>query len=115
MRKAITIVVLAAGLAACDVISTVFDGFKQANAVAGDLEQVTGLKPAVGFNWRNGRLLSVTVTFPRLYDAKPLRDLAESVRIAVRKEFRQAPDKIELAFSLNATTPGRVARGGPAD
>jgi uncharacterized protein involved in tolerance to divalent cations len=51
MHKAIAIVVLAVGLAACDMISTLVNGFKYAKAVEGDLEQATGLKPEVGFNW----------------------------------------------------------------
>jgi hypothetical protein len=110
MHKVIAVVVLAAGLAACDMISTVADDFKYAKAVQGDLEQVTGLKPEVNFNWHNGRLVLVTVTFPRVYDAKPLRELAETVRAAVGKEFRQVPENIELAFSLGSTTPGRVVQ-----
>ena len=110
MHKALAIVVFAAGLAACGMISTLVDGFKFAKAVEGDLEQVTGLKAEVGFNWHNGRLVSVTVTFPRLYDAKPVRELAEAVRAAVGKEFRQTPENIVLAFSLGRTAPGTTAQ-----
>jgi hypothetical protein len=110
MHKAIAIVVLAAGLAACDMIGTLVNGMKYAKAVEGDLEQVTGLKPEVGFNWRNGRLMSVTVTFPSLYDRKPLRELAEAVRAAVGKEFKQTPENIVPSFSLGRTDPGRVAQ-----
>ena len=112
MHKAIAIVVLAVGLAACDMISTLVNGFKYAKAVEGDLEQATGLKPEVGYNWRNGWLLSVTVTFPRLYDTKPVRELAEAVRAAVEKEFSQTPKNIVLAFSLGGTAPGRTAQAG---
>ena len=54
----------------------------------------------IGFNWHNGRLNKVTVTFPRLYRDKPLAELAETVRQTVTKEFKQAPDDIVLAFSL---------------
>jgi hypothetical protein len=54
MRKAIATVVLAAGLAACGPVDSLVDGFKHAKNVESDLEQVTGLKPAVGFNWGNG-------------------------------------------------------------
>lgn len=107
MHKALAIVVLAAGLTACDMVSTVVDGFEHAKAVESDLEEVTGLKPHVGFSWSNGRLRSVTVTFPRLYDTKPVRELAEAVRAAVGKEFRQTPEDIVLAFSLGRTAPGR--------
>jgi ABC-type antimicrobial peptide transport system permease subunit len=112
MHKAIAIVVIAVGVAACGMISTLVNGFKNAKAVEGDLEQVTGLKPQVGFNWHNGRLLSVTVTFPYLYDTKPVRELAEAVRAAVGKEFSQTPENIVLAFSLSGTAPGRTAQAG---
>ena len=110
MRKTLAIVVLACGLAACGVISTLVDGFKYARAVESDLEQVTGVKPGVGFNWHNGRLLAVTVTFPQLYDAKPMRELAEAVRAAVGKEFKQTPENIVLAFSLGSTHAGQAAQ-----
>ena len=110
MRKIIAIIVLASGLAACGAISTLLNGFKYAKAVESDLEQTTGLKPGVGFNWHNGRLVLVTVTFPKLYDAKPLRELAEVVRTSVRKQFQQAPEDIQLGFSLGATAPDTAAQ-----
>src|ERR1700726_2913626 len=83
MHKTVAIVVLAAGLAACGVIDTLMDGFKYAKAVETDLEQQTGLRPGVGFDWSNGQLTSVSVTFPRLVDTKPVRELADAVRAAV--------------------------------
>jgi len=110
MRKIIAIIVLASGLAACGAFSTLMNGFKYAKAVESELEQVTGLKPGVGFNWHNGRLVLVTVTFPKLYDAKPLRELAEVVRTSVRKQFQQAPEDIQLGFSLGATAPDTAAQ-----
>jgi hypothetical protein len=56
----------------------------------------------------------VTVAFPRLHDARPLGELAEQVRAAVTKEFKQTPDNIVLAFNLGAAAPGRTAQAGPA-
>jgi hypothetical protein len=114
VHKAIAIIILAAGLAACGVVSTLLDGFKYAKAVEADLEEVTGMKPGVGFNWNNGRLVSVTVTFPRLYEAKPLGELAEAARASVAKQFKQTPQNIVLAFALGAGTPGRTAQAGQA-
>jgi hypothetical protein len=111
MHKTLAIIALAAGLAACGVISTLVDGFKYAKAVESDLEQESGLRPGVGFNWHNGRLVSVTVTFPRLYDARPVRELADAVRTAVGKEFKQTPENIVLAFALPAA-PGTTAQAG---
>jgi hypothetical protein len=113
LRKIIAILVLAAGLAACGAISTLVDGFKFAKAVENDLEQDTGLRPSVGFNWHNGRLVLVTVAFPKLYEAKPVRELADLVRTAVRKEFKQTPEDISLAFSIGATPPGTTAGAEP--
>jgi hypothetical protein len=110
MRKIIAIIVLATGLAACGIINTFVNGFKYSEAVAVDLEQATGLKPGVGFNWHNGRLIRVTVSFPKLYDAKPLRELAEVVRTSVTKQFKEAPADIELGFSLGATAPDTAAQ-----
>jgi len=64
------------------------------------VEQATGVKPQVGFNWTNGRLVSVTVAFPRIYDAKPLGELADKIRASVKTRFKQTPENIVLAFSL---------------
>ncbi|MFZ0072817.1 MAG: hypothetical protein WCA55_10510 [Xanthobacteraceae bacterium] len=102
MFKIAAILVFTISLAACDAFSTVTEGFKYAKAVESDVEEATGVKPQVGFNWNNGRLVSVTVAFPRIYDAKPLRELAETIRASVRKQFKQTPDNIVIAFSLGS-------------
>ena len=86
-------------LAACDAVNTVTEGFKYAKAVEADVEQATGVKPQVGFNWTNGRLVSVTVAFPGIYDA-PLGELADTIRTSVKTQFKQTPENIVLAFSL---------------
>ncbi len=90
----------ALSLAACDMISTLTEGWRYAKAVEGALELSTGMKPEVGFNWHNGRLETVTVTFPQIYEARPLREVAETVRRVVTSQFKQTPGKILLAFSL---------------
>ncbi|MBR0716344.1 hypothetical protein [Bradyrhizobium liaoningense] len=100
MFRPAVLLVLALPLSACDVVSTVKEGFQQAKAVETDLEQSTGTKPQVGFNWHNGRLTSVTVQFPGIYEAKPLAELSAIVRETVTKEFRQSPEAILLSFRL---------------
>ncbi len=105
MYRIIAVIVMAAGLAACDMISTLTNGMKHVNAVEAALQLQTGLKPDVGFNWRNGRLVLVTVTFPRLYERKPLRALSEDVRTVVRQEFEQTPERIVLGFALDKGSP----------
>jgi hypothetical protein len=101
LRRAIAVLVLASGLAGCGAMDLISKGLSYSRAVATDLEHATGVKPEVGFNWRNGSLASVTVTFPRLYMGKPLDELAGTVREVVAKEFKQTPDTIVLAFSLD--------------
>ncbi len=97
---------LGISLAGCDVVSTLTDGFKYKAAVEDDLAKATGIKPQVGFNWSNGRLVLVTVLFPRVVDGKPLKELAETVRNAVISEFKQKPGNIELAFAIgNGSSP----------
>ena len=81
-------VALALALAACGVISTLVEGWKYAKAVEADLESATGVKPSVGFKWENGRLLTVTVAYPQLYEKKPLAALAEIVRRSVENSFQ---------------------------
>jgi hypothetical protein len=112
VRKTIAIVLLATGLAGCGAVEALVDGFKHAKAVETDLAQTTGVRPTVGFNWNNGRLTTVTVTFPKLLEDKPLRELAEAARAAVGKEFKQRADNVVLSFSLGptATTTAQVER-----
>jgi len=88
-------------LAACDAVNTVTEGTSHARAVESDLERETGVKPRVGFNWNNGRLTSVTVQYPRLVESKQLADLAKAVRASVATQFKQPPENIVLAFSLD--------------
>ena len=101
MRKLIAVLILTAGVAGCDVASVLIDGIKKTKAVGADLEQVTGLKPEVGFNWHNGRLTTVTVQFPRLYEDKPMSELVGLVRSTVTRDFKQTPERIVLAFALD--------------
>jgi len=100
MFRMTAVLVFALALGSCDAVNTVTEGFSHARAVESDLEAATGVKPQVGFNWNNGRLVSVTVAFPRIYEAKPLHELAETIRASVNKQFKQAPEDIVLAFSL---------------
>jgi hypothetical protein len=99
-RNLLALALLAGCVAGCGLVDAVFDGFKHAKAVENDLFAMVGVKPEVGFNWHNGRLTSVTVTFPNLLQDKPLQQLADAARTAVGKEFKQRADTVVLAFSL---------------
>jgi hypothetical protein len=99
--RVIAIAVLAGSLAGCGAVDLISKGLAYSKAVETDLERATGVEPKVGFNWRNGNLRSVSVTFPNVYAAKPLDQLAGTVREVVAREFKQTPDTIVLAFSLH--------------
>ena len=99
MLRLATITALAIGLAACGMIDAMRDGLKRTRAVESDLEASTGVKPSVGFNWHNGELVVVTVTFPQVIE-RSVRELAGVVRASVEKEFAQKPNDIVLGFSL---------------
>jgi hypothetical protein len=101
MRNVLAMVVLAAALGGCGAADLISMGLQCASAVETDLQQAIGIKPNVGFNWSNGRFRSVTVAFPRVYDEKPLAELAAVVRAAVGTEFKQMPDTIVLSFNLD--------------
>lgn len=100
MFRTALLLAFALTLSACDAVSTITEGFKEAKAVETDLATATGTKPQVGFNWHNGRLTSVSVQFPNVYDAKPLDELSAIVRDAVTREFKQKPEAIVLSFRL---------------
>lgn len=101
MARLVVILLCAVGLAGCDMIKSATNMFEYAKAAAADLEVTTGVKPYVGFNWNNGKLTQVTVTFPRLLEEKPIRELAGLARSAVVKEFNQEPGSIVLSFVLD--------------
>src|SRR5262245_49226719 len=110
MLRLFAILALTISLGACEAVNTLVDGFRQAKSVEDELEQSTGVRPSVGFNWNNGRLTSVTVTFPSVYDAKPLPELAETVRATVRNNFKQTPGAVVLGFALGSSPPGAMAQ-----
>jgi hypothetical protein len=116
MSRIAALLFLAISLAGCDVVSTLTDGFKYKATVEDDLQKTTGIKPQVGFNWTNGRLVLVTVLFPRVIDGKLLGELAETVRRAVTSEFKQKPDNIKLAFAIGSgSSPAAQLRESPAN
>jgi hypothetical protein len=100
MLRIAAALIVALALAGCDAVNTMTEGFSHAKAVEKDLEGATGVKPNVGFNWRNGSLVQVTVQFPRVIESKPLHELAEAARASINKEFKQTPESIVLAFAI---------------
>ena len=99
-KVALPLLVVAALLGGCDAVDTMTDGFSHSQAVSTKLESSLGLKSYVGFNWNNGVLNSVTVTFDGVPTATSLPEVVSKSREAVLAEFKQSPKTIVVAFSV---------------
>ena len=100
--RVLAMTVLPLALAACGPVDTLKEGFAHSQAVSADLEKSLGLKSFVGFNWSNGELQNVNVTFDGLPSNVPLADIAAKTREAVVAEFKQTPSQVVIAFALKS-------------
>jgi hypothetical protein len=91
---------IAIALAACGPVDTFKDGFAHSQAVSESLEKTLGLKPFVGFNWSDGTLDSVSVTFQGIPANVPLTDIVAKSKSAVAAEFKQLPSQVIISFAL---------------
>lgn len=78
-------------LAGCDALDSMQNGLAHSDAVASSLEKSLGEKPFVGFNWNNGSLTAVTVTFSNVPKERSLAEIADVSRTAVLKESSRSP------------------------
>lgn len=103
MKKLLTsliVVVALALMSACDATRTLTQGFAQGKAVGDELKEKFGSAPFVGFNWRNGFLLSVTVNFSEYPAGKTFSEISNQTRVLIKKHFSQEPKQIVLSFAI---------------
>jgi Tfp pilus assembly protein PilP len=50
--KTISLLILLLTLAGCDAVDSMTEGFNHTQEVANEIEQLVGIKPFVGFNWK---------------------------------------------------------------
>lgn len=99
-RRLIALLAFSALLAACGPIDSLKEGFAHSQAVSAELEKSLGLKSFVGFNWNNGSLTSVSVTFEGVPSGVPLADIVAKSKQAVIAEFKQTPKQVVVAFTV---------------
>ena len=104
MKRLLLLTVLALIAAGCGAMNTMTEGFKHSQEVADDLGGAVGSRPFVGFNWNNGSLTNVTVTFDGIPAGKTTDEIAALSRSSIRARFKQEPQNIVIGF--------RVAGGG---
>jgi len=100
LKLSIALVFSTLALMACDAVDSLKSGLEHSQAVSAELEKSIGSKPLVGFNWSNGFLTSVTVTFDGVPKDKSLVEISEASRSAVLKEFKQEPKQIVVSFAI---------------
>ena len=93
-------VLAAALLAGCGPLDTMKEGFAHSQAVSDRLEKSLGVKSFVGFNWNNGQLTSVSVTFDGVPANANLADIVEQSKRSVAAEFKQVPKQVVVAFTV---------------
>jgi hypothetical protein len=91
---------IALALTACGPVDTLKEGFAHSKAVSENLEKTLGVKSFVGFNWSNGSLDSVSVTFEGIPANVPLADIVEKSKRAVANEFKQLPSQVVISFAV---------------
>ena len=99
-RRVLSAIPIALALAACGPVDTLKEGFAHSQAVSESLEKTLGAKPFVGFNWSNGVLESVSVTFQGIPANVTLPDIVAKSREAIATEFKQAPSQVVVSFAL---------------
>lgn len=93
-------ILVAATLTACNAVDTMTEGFAHSKAVADKLEKAVGVKSFVGFNWNNGSLTSVSVTFEGIPKDVVLADIAAKSKQTIVEEFKQTPKQVVISFSI---------------
>ena len=78
MKKSIVIFLVLFSLSACNAYDTMTEGFKHSQDVAADIEEAVGSRPFVGFNWSNGSLASINVTFTGIPAERQFQSLPPS-------------------------------------
>lgn len=99
---------LACLLAGCGAVDGVKDMFKHTEEIATDMEQSVGSKPWVSFNWNNGSLTQVTVTFDGIPQGKSTEQIAAAARASIARRFKQEPGQVVISFVV----PGNPAAAG---
>lgn len=100
MRKLLLASCLALALSGCNAVDTMKEGFQHSQEVATDLEKAVGQKPFVGFNWSNGSLVNVSVTFEGIPWQMSNQGVVAAARTAIAARFKQQPEQIVISYTI---------------
>jgi hypothetical protein len=100
VKRLLLLTVLTLIAAGCGAMNTMTAGFKHSQEVADDLGGAVGSRPLVGFNWNNGSLTSVTITFDGIPAGKTVDELAALSSSSIRAKFKQELQDIVIGFRV---------------
>lgn len=103
MKSSIAIFVGLIFLSSCGAYDTMTEGFKHSQEVATDIEKTVGSKPFVGFNWSNGSLASINLTFVGIPPEKPVPEIVSLARKSITARFKEEPRQIVISFSVSGS------------
>ena len=109
MKKIVAIFLILIIFSGCNAYDTMTEGFKHSQDVAAELESSIGSKPFVGFNWSNGSLASINVTFTGIPAKKSVSEIASIARQSIVDHFKQEPKQLVISFSV-PVSEGQVIR-----
>lgn len=87
-------------LTGCGPIDSLKEGFAHSQAVSAELEKALGVRSFVGFNWNNGALTSVNVTFEGIPPNVPLAEIVAKSQEAITSQFKQKPEQVVVGFAI---------------
>ena len=103
MKQLIAILLALFLLFGCDAFDSMTEGYKHTQDIASDIEKAIGSKPFVGFNWHNGSLTNVSVTFEGIPEGVSVPGIVTLARSSVASHFKQEPDQVVVSFTFSGS------------
>ena len=100
MKKLLLAASLLLAVSGCGMVDSMQNGLAHSEAVATDLEKSIGQKPFVGFNWNNGSLTNVNVTFSGVPANHSLNEIYQAARHSIAAQFKQEPKQVVISFAF---------------
>jgi hypothetical protein len=103
MKKLLSLALFVLMASGCNAVDYMAQGLGNSQEVADDLAKSVGQKPDVGFEWNNGTLTAVSVTFDGIPAGTTTGEIAKLSRAAIAERFQQQPEQIIISFALDGS------------
>jgi len=103
MKPFIALFIMLFLLSGCDAFDSMSEGYKHTQEIGADIEKAIGSKPYVSFNWHNGSLTNVSVTFEGVPEGVSVSEIVTLARNSVASHFKQEPEQVDVRFTFSDT------------